>query len=74
MNNWKTESETAALTGYTRQTLRNWRLGVNTGKYKYDRKLIEGVDWVKVGASVMFTDTFFNKLHNKELNNGKQKN
>lgn len=39
-----TESETAELLGVTRQTLRNWRVGVG----KYPPRLTEGEQWYKL--------------------------
>ena len=65
--NWKSEAETAIIVGVSRQTLRNWRLGVTVKGRTYPPRVKKDVDWVKMGAGVFFTEVFFIKLKAGEI-------
>ena len=55
MNNWKTETELADLSGYSKQALRAWRKGVTVKKKFYEPRLEEGKHWKKIGRGVFFS-------------------
>ena len=65
--NWKSEAETAIIVGVSRQTLRNWRLGVTVKGISYPPRVEKDVDWVKMGTGVFYTDAFFTKLQAGEI-------
>ena len=49
------ETEISAQSGYSMQTLREWRLGRKIGKYEYKPKLTKGKHWDKIGPVVVYT-------------------
>ena len=59
------ETEVIRLTGYTRQQLRNLRLGRKTGKYEYPPVLIEGKHWQKFGGAVAYTEAGLKKIRSR---------
>jgi transposase-like protein len=62
IDNYIPEVEVAKRMGLTRQTLRNWRRGYQARTGAYPAKLTEGEQWVKIGATVVYSAEWVEKM------------
>lgn len=65
MANLISEIEAAARLGKTRQTMRNWRIGYTRDGVVYGPRISRDY-WRKLGATVVYDETFITKLEEKQ--------